>query len=347
MGQYRGGDMTIDMGDSGFTGFGYGNHGNLDQDNQPRSSAESQAGNGAAQSQAAMAARKAEVVGPSDDHAEAAEEVASKSTHEHIPGLETSASDCFNRAAKIARSLNHANLSSDHLMLALTLDQSARRLLERVGDIVQLRDAAMQRLGKKHTKSSRDIGDQPLPPTSDLDDLAKAARQAAAEREQSIAISDLINAFPKVDGRLTYAAGESARTVAVIDTIEKGLVPRVDDAVSRIEGAIVDAMQRQHQSVQNLLVDLNSSQTQEWQRQQREFMDEIRRQVREAADIQFAAALKDLNDKFEAKLAELKPATPAPAVPIDYAPEIKSQQQPPAEPVGEPAKSNWSWLGIL
>ena len=106
-------------------------------------------------------------------------------------------------------------------MLALTLDQSARRLLERVGDIVQLRDAAMQKLGKSHTKFSRDIGDQPLPPTSDLDDLAKAARQAAAEREQSIAISDLINAFPKVDGRLTYAAAETARTVAVIDTIEK------------------------------------------------------------------------------------------------------------------------------
>ena len=45
----------------------------------------------------------------------------------------------------------------------------------------------MQRLGKNHTKFSKDIGEQPLPPTSDLDDLAKAARQAAAEREQSIA----------------------------------------------------------------------------------------------------------------------------------------------------------------
>ncbi len=327
--------MTIEMGDSGFTGFGY--HGNLGQDNQPHSSAEQQAGNGAAQSQTTTQA---------DGQAEVAEEVASKPTHDQIPGLETSASDCLNRAAQIARSLNHASLSSDHLMLALTLDQSARRLLERVGDIVQLREAAMQRLGKKHTKSSRDIGYQPLPPTSDLDDLAKAARQAAAEREQSIAISDLINAFPKVDGRLTYAAGESARTVAVIDTIEKGLVPRVDDAVSRIEGAIVDAMQRQHQSVQTLLADLNSSQTQEWQRQQREFMDEIRRQVREAADFQFAAALKDLNDKFEAKLAER--ATPVHAAPSEYAPEVKSQQQQqPPEPVGEPAKSNWSWLGIL
>lgn len=335
--------MTIETGDPGFTGFGYGNQGNLGQDNQPCSGGEAQAGNGAAQSQS---------IGQADDHAAIAEEVASRATHEQIPGLETSASDCLNRAAQIARSLNHASLSSDHLMLALTLDQSARRLLERVGNIAQLRDAAMRRLGKNHTKSSRDIGDQPLPPTSDLDDLAKAARQAAAEREQSIATSDLINAFPKVDGRLTYAAGESAGTVAVIDTIEKGLVPRVDDAVTRIEGAIVDAMQRQHQSVRSMLADLNSTQAQEWQRQQREFMDEIRRQVREAADIQFAAALKDLNDKFEAKLAESQPASPEPAAPpptaaVEQAPEIKSQQQEtPMEPA-EPPKSNWGWLGIL
>jgi hypothetical protein len=325
--------MTIEMGNPGIPGFGgYGA-----QDNQPPSQA--QAGNGAAQSQAATQA---------DHHADIAEEVASNPTHEQIPGLEASASDCLNRAAQIARSLNHANLSSDHLMLALTLDQSARRLLERVGDIVQLREAAMQRLGKNHTKFSRDIGEQPLPPTSDLDDLAKAARQAAAEREQSIAISDLINAFPKVDGRLTYGAGESARTVAVIDTIEKGLVPRVDDAVTRIEGAIVDAMQRQHQSVRTLLADLNSSQSQDWQRQQREFMDEIRRQVREAADIQFAAALKDLNDKFEQRVAEAKPVTPPPVTVFEQAPEIetKSQQEPPGE-VAEPPKSNWGWLGIL
>ncbi len=338
--------MTIETGDSGFTGFGYGNNGNLGQDNQPRSSGEAQAGNGAGSSQS---------TGHADDHAAVAEEVASKAIHEQIPGLETSASDCLNRAAQIARSLNHANLSPDHLMLALTLDQSARRLLERAGDIAQLREAAMQKLGKNHTKFSRDIGDQPLPPTSDLDDLAKKARQAAAEREQAIAISDLINAFPNADGRLTYGAGENARTVAVIDTIEKGLVPRVDDAVTRIEGAIIDAMQRQHQSVQSMLQDLSASRTQEWQRQQREFMDEIRQQVREAADVQFATALKDLNDKFEAKLDESKLATPAPAAPIEQAPEtpidsmpeIKSGQQESQATVAEPAKSSWNWLGLL
>ena len=187
-----------------------------------------------------------------------------------------------------------------------------------------------------------------MPPTSDLDDLAKAARQAAAEREQAIAISDLIHAFPKADGRLTYGGGDNSRTVAVIDSIEKGLVPRVDGAVSRIEGAIVDAMQRQHQSVQSLLSDLNSRHDQEWQRKQSEFMDEIRRQVREAADVQFSAALKDLNDNFDRRLAEAKQAmTPPPLAPAsEPAPETKSQPEP--EPTtAEPPKSNWNWLGLL
>jgi hypothetical protein len=329
--------MTIEMGNPGIPGFGgYG------AQNQPAPSTEGQAGNGAAASRATS---------QPDDHAEVAEEVASKTTHEQIPGLETSASDCLNRAAQIARSLNHANLSSDHLMLALTLDQSARRLLERVGDVVQLREAAMQKLGKNHTKFSRDIGEQPLPPTSDLDDLAKVARQAAAEREQSIAISDLINAFPKVDGRLTYSASETARTVAVIDTIEKGLVPRVDDALTRIEGAIVDAMQRQHQSVRTLLADLSSMQSQEWQRQQREFMDEIRRQVREAADVQVAAALKGLDEKFQDRVAERQieqepPAVVAAAEPdAGTAPSSVSTASGAAAP--EKTSGSWSWLSIL
>jgi hypothetical protein len=325
--------MTIEMGNPGIPGFGgYGSQ------NQPPSSTEAQAGNGAAAGQSTR---------QTVDHAEVAEEVASKPTHEQIPGLETSASDCLNRAAQIARSLNHANLSSDHLMLALTLDQSARRLLERVGDITQLREAAMQRLGKNHTKFSRDIGDQPLPPTSDLDDLAKAARQAAAEREQSIAISDLINAFPKADGRLTYAAGETARTVAVIDTIEKGLVPRVDDVLTRIEGAIVDAMQRQHQSVRTLLADLSSMQSQEWQRQQREFMDEIRRQVREAADVQVAAALEGLNEKFQGRVAELQteqePASSNTDAGVAQGWANTAQEGEAPEKKG----SSWSWLSVL
>src|SRR3990172_3383302 len=42
--------------------------------------------------------------------------------NEAVPGFEESASDCLNRALHIALSLNHTSLSSDHLMLALTMD---------------------------------------------------------------------------------------------------------------------------------------------------------------------------------------------------------------------------------
>ena len=74
-----------------------------------------------------------------DDQSDAAEEVSLDFEYdEDVPGFETSASNCLNRALQIARSLNHMSLSADHLMLALAMDPSARRLLERV-DIVQLR----------------------------------------------------------------------------------------------------------------------------------------------------------------------------------------------------------------
>ncbi|HVQ10486.1 MAG TPA: Clp protease N-terminal domain-containing protein, partial [Methyloceanibacter sp.] len=124
---------------------------------------------------------------------------------EEVPGFEASASDCLNRALRIARSLNHMSLSADHLMLALTMDPNARRLIERIGDIVQLREAAMQRLGKMHSRFS--TGDSFPSQTSDLVDIRKTAREAASEREQLVAISDLINAFPQANGRLNLRSG--------------------------------------------------------------------------------------------------------------------------------------------
>ena len=131
-----------------------------------------------------------------DGHAEAAEEITLDFDYdEDMPGFETSASDCLNRALRIARSLNHMSLSADHLMLALTMDPNARRLLERAGDIVQLREAAMQRLGRMHSRFS--TGDSFPSQTSDLVDIRKTAREAASEREQLVAISDLIMPFRK------------------------------------------------------------------------------------------------------------------------------------------------------
>jgi Clp amino terminal domain, pathogenicity island component len=258
-------------------------------------------------------------------------EVVTEFERNQIAGLEPSASDCFNRANQIARSLNHTNLSTDHLMLALTMDQSARRLLERVADVAKLREIAMQRLGKNYTRSSRDVSEQPLPPTSDLADLGKAARAAAAEREQLIAISDLISAFPKRDGRLTYGSDENSRASAVIESIEKGLVPRVDDALTRIEAAIHDAMQRQHQSVHALLQDLSAGQIEKAEQRQREFMEDVRRQVLEAASAQLTSVLNDFEDRIDAKLAELA-REPARTIPPGNT----------AKPRGA-----WSWLTLF
>ncbi|HEX2447626.1 MAG TPA: Clp protease N-terminal domain-containing protein [Methyloceanibacter sp.] len=230
--------MTNETGDSGLTGFGYGNPGTFSQDNQQEANARGRAGNGS---------------GPGPGHGAAsaadseAEEVKSDFGYDHVPGFETSASNCVNRARQIARSLNHATFSSDHLMLALTMDQNARRLVERVGDVTQLRAIAMRKLGMNYNKS--DVADQSPTPTSDLADIGKKAREAADEREQLVSISDLINAFPKENGRLTYGAGENSRSLAVLDTLEKRLIPGITDAVTRIENAVSDAVQRQHQSV--------------------------------------------------------------------------------------------------
>ncbi len=172
--------MTIE----GVTGYGYSNQGSTSQDNQPRSAENTQGLNVGGVQVGAQAEDRAEELVQDADY--------------EVPGYEGSASICFKRAADIARSLNHTNLTADHLMLALTMDPNARRLLERVGDVTQLREAAMQRLG--HYGSARNSSEQSSKPTSDLADIAKKARDAANEREQSVAISDLINAFPQIGG---------------------------------------------------------------------------------------------------------------------------------------------------
>jgi hypothetical protein len=344
--------MTIDLGGPGISGFGYGSQGNSGQSDQPAiadndrarqaqaepAASPQPAGSGAGQSQSA------------DDSLDGNAEVVTRDLgYDQVPGFETSASNCVNRARQIAQSLSHATFSSDHLMLALTMEPSARRLLERVGDVNQLRAVAMRKLGKNYNKS--DSGNQAPTPTADLADIGKRALQAAAEREQSVSISDLIDAFHHEGGRLTYGAGDGSRALAVMETIEKQVIPGVNDAVTRIENAIVDAVQRQHQSVQSLLSDLSSRQSQEWERRQREFMDEVRRQVREAADTQFAAALKELNEKFQDRVGELQteqesPSVVTPAVPgAGTAPSSASTATEGAAP--EKKGGSWNWLSML
>jgi hypothetical protein len=326
--------MTIETGDSGFTGFGYGNNGSAGQDNSPPQSSEPRHGNGAGDHHGASAGGSASA----QSHAEA-EEVSGDLGYDQVPGFETSASNCVNRARRIANSLNHATFSSDHLMLALTMDQNARRLLERVGDVTQLRAHAMRRLGKNYNKS--DSTDQSPTPTSDLADIGKKAREAANEREQLVSISDLIGAFPKENGRLSYGAGENSRSLTVLDTLEKRLIPGISDAVARIEHAVSDNIQRQHQTVQSILADLSHGQARDWERRQSEFMDAVRAQIREVADVQIAAAIKDLTDKIDAKVAAIPTNVPPIETPKD------EKIAPPETPGRTPRSTTWPWSIIL
>lgn len=314
--------MTIE----GVAGYGYSSQGNPGQDNQTHGATSAQGLNGG----------NAQAGGQAEDHAE---EVATDLGHDAVPGFEGSASDCFNRARQIARSLNHTDLSSDHLMLALIMDQSARRLLERVGDITQLREVATQRVGRNYTNASGEHGSPK--PTSDLADIAKKARDAAAEREQLVSISDLVNAFPKSGDRLTYASGEGTRTRALVEAIETGLVPRVSESMDKIHAVCVEAIQ-QGQTVQKMLQDLNAKQSFEAEQRQVAFMEDIRRQVREAVDMQVGTALKQFGEELMRKLDEV-PAEDANKAAEPAGPE--PMPEPPTTPRTRP--NPWGWLGLV
>jgi ATP-dependent Clp protease ATP-binding subunit ClpA len=245
---------------------------------------------------------------------------------EPVPGYETSASDCLNHALSIARNLKHAVLSSDHLMLALTVDQAARRLLEQAGNIDRLQEAAMRRLAAMHSKYSAGDPSQ----TADLEDIRIAARARAAEREQRVSISDLVNAFPRSDGRLIY--GQDPKEL-LLDKIEKNLVPRVSDAMTRIEGAVREATQGQHVTVEKFMQDLNGRLFGN-EHSQRELMEDVRRQVREAAELQ-AATLRDLDAKVTATLSEV-----AALKQEAEAAKLAAAEHPPV-PV---PRKYWSWI---
>ena len=103
--------------------------------------------------------------------------------------------------------------------------------------------------------------------------------------------------------RLTYASGEGARTNALVQAIENGLVPRVADSMSKIQTVVTEAME-QSQTVQRMLQDLNAKQTFEAEQRQIAFMEDIRRQVREAVDAQVGVALKQFGDDLMRRLEE-------------------------------------------
>jgi hypothetical protein len=212
-----------------------------------------------------------------------------------IPDFEPGAADCFNRALQIALSLGHASFSSDHLMLALTMDQQARKLLQRVGDIGQLREAAMIKLGKMHWKFARrpDRMDRFPSPTSDLEELRKMARHAAADRDQRVAINDLVNAFPTKDGRLVYGLRETAESVpAILERIESRLVPRVSEFLSKFEVQMRESAERQLEAA---LKDFGERQLKDVAERQRTSLEDISREFKE----RHLAALEEIGDALQ------------------------------------------------
>jgi hypothetical protein len=106
-------------------------------------------------------------------------------------------------------------------------------------------------------------------------------------------------------------------------------VPKVDDAVTRIEAAVREAIQQQNQTVTKLLEDLGAGQAERTEQHRREFMDDIRRQVREAAEIQIGDAIREIKDKIDVTIAELR------------------SQQSLSVAGDEPTKKNWSWLTLF
>jgi hypothetical protein len=220
-----------------------------------------------------------------------------------IPDFEPPAADCFNRALQVALSLGHANFSSDHLMLALTMDQQARRQLQRVGDVGQLREAAMLRLGKMHWKFARRVDQTSIfpSPTSDLEELRKTARRAAQDRDQKVTVNDLVNAYPMKDGRLVYGLKETSESIpAILERIENKLVPRVSDFLSNFGAQMRETAERQLKAA---LQEFGDRQLEEAVERQRASLEEISDRFKE----RHLAALEEVTKRFqERQLASLE-----------------------------------------
>jgi Clp amino terminal domain, pathogenicity island component len=162
-----------------------------------------------------------------------------------VHGFSEHANACANKAAQFAYHLKHAMIGSDHLMLALTLDENARPLLAALGNVKQLRESAARILGETNAKylgapASSDKFDPVL--TDDLFEIFATARRAAAGRCQQVAVSDLVNAFPQEHGKLAYGRVETVNPVpAVAERLER----RISDFMATFERRLMEDMQRQ------------------------------------------------------------------------------------------------------
>ena len=123
-----------------------------------------------------------------------------------------------------------------------------------------------------------------------------------------------------------------------MERIEQGLVPRVADAMTRIEAEVQEAARRYNPSSPFCRISIEAVRAAE--QRQVELMEQIRRQVREAADVQLGAALREFGERLEAKFAELN----LPPKPIEPEPEPQRYEPPPL--VHKPRPNYWSSLAL-
>ena len=273
--------------------------------------------------------------------------------NEDVPGYEPAASDCLNRALQIARSLNHTSLSADHLMLALTMDQNARKLLERAGSINDLRETAMQRLGAMNWKFSRPSGpDIHFPAqTSDLESVRKLALQAASERDQRVAISDLINAFPREDGRIAYGMREEFDVPTAVERIESGLMPRFSEFMSRFQSDLRDGMQRE---LTTLMREVAEPQMRAAVQRQAAAMEDINRQFRGLLEGQLGNVLREFKERLIDELEAVEPQPehqpePSDTVPVGPASVAGTDHSSTTTipPTNGTPRRYWNWVALI
>ena len=108
-----------------------------------------------------------------------------------------------------------------------------------------------------------------------------------------------------------------------------------------MEALARDAVTRQL-NVQSMLQDLGIRNSEENDRRQSAFMEEVRRQVREAADLHIGAALADFTNKFETVIAQVKEAIKPADMPQQAEPAIEQEPAIAQEPAieQESAKMN-------
>jgi hypothetical protein len=148
-----------------------------------------------------------------------------------LPRFTKPASDCINKARRIARELNHTSVSAAHLALALTLDQrSSRRLRDQGVDVDCVREAAVRNLAKFNfayaAVSGSAVAESKASP--DLASILESATRFPQEKddEEEINISDLLDAFRKSPAgvKLIYELPEATDQVpALLRRVEQGV----------------------------------------------------------------------------------------------------------------------------